>query len=128
MISFLDGPAKGQVMVLKRVPQFLRVVQNSNGDIDALDQFYDTPSLDESIYAYQTEGEVTRAHIRVSGSRKAGKSTDLRSGFYWMAKYRLCPVQPSDSIMRSAIAWGEWAAERASVLNPATANSEPDAT
>jgi hypothetical protein len=37
MIRFLDGPAMGQSLELKRTPRYLRVVRSAAGTWDALD-------------------------------------------------------------------------------------------
>lgn len=99
MTRFTDGPAKGQVLMLKRAARFLRVVQSSAGTWDALDQPDDSPAPDETLYAYTIVGQPLMCHIN-RGSKG--------SGFYPAADYRLCEIQPSDPEMRSIKLWGEW--------------------
>jgi hypothetical protein len=98
MTTFENGPAAGQTLMLKRCPVFLRVVRNSSGEVDALDQLDDEPAADEAIFAYRTDGTTGTVHIR----KKFG------GGFYPIADYRIVENQPSDEIMRSSQKWAEW--------------------
>jgi hypothetical protein len=53
-VRFLNGPAAGSTLGLRRVPIFLRVViHRSTGKVDALDQLDDEPLEAEAIYVYQ---------------------------------------------------------------------------
>lgn len=103
MIEFLDGPAAGQVLQLRRAPMLLRVVQSRRGAWDALDQLDDEPQATERIYIYRrcVLKPVSKVHVLCS-PRKG-------SGFYWMASYRYLPDQPSDADVRSTAAWQAWA-------------------
>lgn len=98
MITFLDGPARGQHLMLRRAPMFLRVTE-SGGTFDGLDQLEDTPRPDEKVYAYRIEGEATWCHVRISGGR---------GGIYKIADYRFVTEQPSDAAIRDAAKWTEW--------------------
>ena len=62
MTTFIDGPAKGQHLALKRAPRFLRVVV-ADGKWDALDQIEDEPRPGELVYAYEVHGPVGSCHI-----------------------------------------------------------------
>jgi len=95
---FVDGPAKGQHLLLKRAPQFLRVVEEG-GRWDGLDQCHDVPRPGEKLYAYQRFGEVNMCHI--NRGRNGG------SGFYPMASYKVAN-QPTDEQMRSNEEWAKW--------------------
>jgi hypothetical protein len=98
MTTFLDGPAEGQTLLLKRAPIFLRVVKGG-GKWDALDQPEDQPTPDEEIYAYRIEGEPGVCHVDVRGAR---------GGFYTLAQYRLVPTQPEDRELRNTMSWRRW--------------------
>lgn len=98
MISFKDGPAKGQCLCLKRAPRFLRVVE-AGGTWDALDQPEDSPSLDEKLYAYRLSGDLGVCHINRGGGR---------GGFYKIADYSFIESQPADSEMRHPEKWRAW--------------------
>lgn len=98
MTSFLDGPAKGQVLGLKRSPYFLRVVQDAKGTWDALDQLHDRPSLDEKVYVYVLVESHGMVHLRMAKG----------SGFYSLAQYKLYPEQPADEVMRGYNRWPAW--------------------
>lgn len=102
MIQFLDGPAKGQLLILERLPHFLRAVRSVDGAWDALDQIDDEPRPDEAIYAYVMVGEPGIMHV---DGRRDGKRWSRTSK---TATYRLCEHQPSDGVMRTAEFWRAW--------------------
>jgi len=102
MTSFIDGPAKGQHLMLKRAARFIRVVDEV-GKWDALDQPEDTPKATEKIYAYQVHGDVRACHINRGGGR---------GGFYPIAEYRFIVDQPDDATMRDADRWRAWCEAR----------------
>lgn len=98
MTTFLDGPAMGQNLMLKRAPSFLRVVVCINGkDIDALDIPEDEAKDDEEIYVYILDQEPGKCHVY---KRPTG------SGWYVIAQYKLCPEQPLS--VRDNNVWHEW--------------------
>ncbi|RJP48772.1 MAG: hypothetical protein C4586_08655 [Anaerolineaceae bacterium] len=103
MTHFEDGPAKGETLMLKRSPIFLRVVE-VNGQWDALDQLDDEPAPHEKIYAYERIGEPGMVHIN------AGRKGN--SGWYPMAAYRFITDQPTDSAMLDSEAWRQWCRNR----------------
>jgi len=97
---FIDGPAKGWTLMLKRAPMMLRVVRRmDNGDIDALDQLTDYPRPDEELSAYVLTGRPVMAFI--DGSKCRGR--------YPVAEYRLANPQPPDLVMRDEQEWARWA-------------------
>lgn len=102
MTRFLDGPAAGVVLSLKRAPLLLRVVRAVGGDWDALDQLADTAGPDEAITVY------ARASAPFSGHVNLG-----RKGCVWFkaADYRVLAVQPADAAVRTNAAWRAWATE-----------------
>ena len=100
MTIFQDGPAKGQSLMLKRAPVFLRVVKSLAGKWDGLDQLDDRPQFSEEVFAYVMTRPPGHMHIRAKGG--AG-------GFYPVAEYQLCTTQPTDFQLRNNSAWGEWA-------------------
>lgn len=97
MTSFDNGPAKGQRLMLKRAPLFLRVVE-AGGKFDALDQLADEPEAGERLFAYRRVGEVGMCHIH----RKGG------GGWFTIANYALVAQQPDDATMRDTTAWRAW--------------------
>lgn len=97
MVSFIDGPAAGKVLMLRRAPKFLRVVE-SHGQWDALDQLHDTPQPEETLHVYQLKGKVMNCHVKM---RKGG-------GWFVMARYELCLEQADESSMRENAAWQAW--------------------
>ncbi len=106
MTSFVDGPAAGVALALRRDPMFLRVVRGlqpgkAKPQWDALDQLGDAPGIHESIYCYERVECEGTCHIRGAGF----------SGFFAMAKYKLTDPQPSESTMRSCRRWPEWCEE-----------------
>jgi len=108
VIKFLDGPAAGQCLALRRAPIFLRVVVNRYGDKktwDALDQLGDTPKAGEDIFAYRLASQPRHMHLCRSPRRL--------SGYYAMADYRFVGQQPDDATLRNADKWRAWCIEQA---------------
>lgn len=100
MIQFLDGPAAGVSLMLRRAPFMLRVVRKWGTNAwDALDQLDDVAKIDETIYAYRAAGNFGWVHIRASGGN---------GGRFMTGKYRVLAEQPEDSILRDNRAWAEW--------------------
>lgn len=105
MTRFLDGPAEGQVLMLKRAPIYLRAVRSADGKWDALDQLDDVPRSGETIAVYKLEGEPTMCHINRARSAGGG-------GFFRGGAYRVVAEQPSDDQVRSTAAWRAWVGEK----------------
>lgn len=104
MAKFLDGPAAGVTLQLRRAPVLLRAVGNQGGDWDALDQLDDTPDAGERIAVYiQVAGTLRRWHQRPGGC-------------YEGADYRLLAPQPADELVRSTDAWRKWCFAQRDVL------------
>lgn len=102
MTRFQDGSAHGTVLMLKRAPLFLRVVTDSKGKIDALDQITDTPADNETIEVYRREGQSGACFIdRTENGRRVGEA-------FTNATYRYLPNQPADDQVRSTEAWQSW--------------------
>lgn len=103
MTKFVDGPAAGALVFLRRAPLFLRAVKGSVGDWDALDQVDDKPHADETIVAYRRRGDVFTAHVqRVVDGRRCG-------GWYQGGEYFVVSTQPPDAVMRDNAEWRKWA-------------------
>lgn len=102
MITFLDGPAKGTTLDLKRAPKYLRVAIDAKGEVDALDQLDDTPRDDETLHAYRMVGQPTRYHVC--------RSPRKLSGWHNQAEYEMVDEQPQDEVLRDTQRWQQWAA------------------
>lgn len=101
MIHFLDGPAAGVKLMLKRAPVLLRVTHHvMSGKWDALDQLDDQPDPDERIYVYRVAGPVSHCHIRCA--------EPAPSGWFVMGEYRVLPDQPEDRHTRATEDWRAW--------------------
>lgn len=87
MTRFLNGPAAGTRDLVGLITW------------DALDQPTDTPAPEESVFAYKVKGEPTMCHLNIRGGK---------GGFYPLAEYELCEVQPTEEEMRSTAAWRAW--------------------
>lgn len=98
MTKFLDGPAKGQVLMLKRAPMFLRVTR-AGDKWDALDLLGESPQPEETLFAYELAVSRGVAHINMGG---------CGSGYYTMADYRQVLPQPDQLVMRNLPAWEDW--------------------
>ncbi len=118
MITFLDGPAKGESLALRRIPKLLRVVRSRRGQWDALDQLDDVPQPGETIFVYVRRDEPAPTWYHVC-ARGQGRSA---SGRYWNAEYSLFRgEEPADHVLRDTDAWRAWAAQQAAgplTLNP----------
>lgn len=102
MIRFLDGPANGTVLELRRAPLFLRVVIEGE-TVDALDLVTDTPKPIESIHVYHRQGKAGAYHLLVRGPNAR------RKGGWWASgDYALYETQPEDAILRKTASWQEW--------------------
>ena len=107
MTTFLDGPAAGQHLLLRRAVYYIRAERSAAGKWDALDQPTDTPSADEDVFAYRAKkGTVRACHINSRG--KGGERT---GGFFKGADYELVEPQPSEAQMRSNSLWAAWCKE-----------------
>lgn len=98
MTTFVDGPAKGKILQLRRAPYFLRVTE-VHGNFDALDQLSDEPMRGETLYAYVILGAPGMIHINKRG---------CGGGFYPIAEYKFVELQPSDTEMRMTDLWSAW--------------------
>jgi hypothetical protein len=99
MTTFQDGPAKGQTLLLRRAPYFLRVTVDATGKWDGLDQPDDNPMPAEMIHAYHLVREPGMCHIRATGGR---------GGFYPIAEYQMVTTQPELRDMETTDRWRAW--------------------
>jgi len=107
MIRFLDGPAAGVTLMLKRAPLMLRVTRQVIARTwDALDQLEDEPDADEEIHLYRLDSPVGSCHINCGRGR--GKRA---SGWYPIAEYRHWPEAIADEHLRTNEAWRRWCTE-----------------
>jgi hypothetical protein len=110
MTSFSDGPAKGQILELRRAPIFLRVTTLASGKCDALDQIDDKPMADEHLFAYRLTAKAGMMHI----FRRGGGG-----GWQTIAEYRMHEPQPTDAEMRTTEAWRRWTEQAVRTLDTA---------
>lgn len=97
MTRFLDGPAKGKVLMLQRAPLYLRVTEKA-WKFDALDLLEDTPEPGETLYVYEQIGEPGFCFI--DGAKVHGR--------FVTAEYRICTEQPAQSILADTKSWKDW--------------------
>ena len=112
MIRFIDGPAAGQILALRRAPIMLRVVgcvRSSKQCWDALDQLGDTAQRDEQVYLYRLTARPTWYHIRAARGK---------SGFYWRGDYEFLQDQPSNEVLRDNASYDSWLIENKPRLMP----------
>lgn len=106
MTKFLDGPAAGITLSIRRAPVFLRVVRDHAGRWDALDQLSDTPRYGETVHVYRKASNDGSVHLRPGG-------------WFQMATYRLHPEQPDVGTARSTNRWRAWCeAEVEKIIQP----------
>lgn len=101
MITFVDGPAAGQILNLARAPLYLRVVRDAALTFDALDQLEDQPRKGETILVYQLTGKPGAMHIYARGK-------GARSGWFRTGTYKLVTIQPKDEEVRTTENWRRW--------------------
>lgn len=104
MTSFIDGPAAGIALTLRRAPVFLRVVRSPGGDWDALDMLDDEPKPRESVTVYVLTGRPAAACVD-GRDRKTGRRFGHRCA---IARYRVVDPQPGDEQVRDTAAWRAW--------------------
>lgn len=121
MTEFLDGPAAGVNLTLRRAPLFLRVTKDADGNFDALDQLEDTPRLDEEITVYYKTVDHGMIHLNMRDRK--GKHC---GGWRAMAKYRLFAEQPVEEIVRSKVKWRNWCELHKDVLQEQEQNNDTD--
>lgn len=114
MIKFLDGPAAGTVLQLRRAPLLLRVVITSQGNVDALDQLDDEPQKNETIHVYRKSKDLGSYHLCCRGRNRSA------SGWYQQAEYSLYDPQPKDHEARDTTRWRAWCQAQQATLTPET--------
>lgn len=107
MCRFLDGPAAGVALTLRRAPVVLRAVQNRAGKWDALDQPTDDPAPGEKVYVY----------LAVPGTFCSGHISRRPHGSMWFQAndYRLLEPQPMPEHFVGR-RWPEWCDRNSSWL------------
>lgn len=102
--KFLDGPAKGTTLLLQRAPLFLRLVEDADGKIDALDQLGDAPEPGETIYVYRQVSYDGGGHLSYTD-----KATRRRK-WMWLqsATYAVVDPQPAHDVLGDTEAWRAW--------------------
>jgi hypothetical protein len=115
MIKFLDGPAKGTELNLRRAPVLLRVVIDRDGKVDALDQLDDLPTPTEKMYVYIIIPHTLTTGIACSRRRGEGCVPLLN------ADYKLYGTQPTDEQMRDGHQWRAWTEKQKSAEEVAAA-------
>lgn len=117
MCQFVDGPAGGVYLNLRRAPLFLRAVRDAE-EWNALDQLYDRAKPDEKIYAYVLVDPPSSYHLLVRGKGKKG------GGWFQHGQYTLVHPQPPDDVMRDNTKWRAWTVEVRSQLAPSWAKKK----
>jgi hypothetical protein len=98
MTKFIDGPAIGKTLMLKRTPILLRVTELL-GVFDALNELDDVARPEERLHCYVMSKYLGACHINRSGGR---------GGFYPIAEYKLREQPPTEVEMRDNAAWAKW--------------------
>lgn len=105
MVKFVDGPAAGVILEIRRAPKLLRVVVDDAGKWDALDQLDDKPRLNETVHVYRLASEVTNVHL-------CRRGRGARSGWVAIAEYRHYAQQPDKATGIHQRLWQAWATAR----------------
>lgn len=108
MTRFLDGPAAGKTMQLRRAPLLLRVVEGPDG-FDALDLLEDEPLPEERIWVYRLVAHEGFTHVHTGN----GLPREHLGRWLAIAEYRLASEQPDEQVLRHTSSWRRWANEYA---------------
>lgn len=103
MVEFIDGPAKGAKLNLRRTPKFLRVVIDVTGNVDALDLKTDRAQNNEKVYAYRAVDGSQQSGFLCGCGKPVGGCV-----LFCRAVYNICKEQPDDCIMRHRALWEQW--------------------
>jgi hypothetical protein len=99
--TFIDGPAAGTNLMLRRAPIYLRVtIDAAAGKVDALDQLDDRPEDQETVHVYR----------KVPGTRSM--FCIRPGGCFETAEYRWIPDAVGEEL-RETSAWRAWVDKRA---------------
>lgn len=108
MITFLDGPAAGRTLAVRRAKFFLRVTFDGK-KWDCLNEMWDEAAAAEKLFVYILTEKPTAVHIK--GRTRAD------SGWYAMARYRFLARQPADADIRANANWRRWCFAEADLLD-----------
>lgn len=112
MTRFLDGPAAGVMLSLRRAPIMLRVVRSCMGNWDALDQPEDVAQPREEIFVYRLTAPPSRYHLCIRGKGKKD------AGFYHSGNYAHLADAPDGEQFRDNDAWAKWCEDNWESLVP----------
>jgi hypothetical protein len=113
MLKFIDGPAAGVSLMLRRAPVLLRVTCNAAGKWDGLDQPQDEAEAVEQIYVYQLVEKPAPYHLCIRGKNRRD------GGWYWSGTYRFLPDhQPEHRTLCNNAWWGRWCDDHFEELTP----------
>lgn len=99
MISFLDGPAVGQNLTVRRAKFFLRVTVDGD-KWDCLNEYWDTARPHENLFVYIAVEKATAVHLKMAKRSE--------SGWYALCQYRFLEPQPPDDAIRDNEKWRAW--------------------
>lgn len=122
MIRFLDGPAAGVALNVRRAPQYLRVVRDGQGTWDALDQLDDKPAVGETIFAYRMASFDGSAHY--CGRDANGKRFGRTEAY---AAYTYIDPQPEPLWLSNNTHWQAWAIAQGPAIPKYSTAPEPTA-
>lgn len=107
-ITFVDGPAAGKQLSLRRAPKYLRVAMWEE-EIDALDQLDDVPNAAEKHVAYARASEPMTIHVdRNERGRHVGE-------WHLVADYYVVTDQPTAAVMADNALWRKWCVDRTQI-------------
>jgi hypothetical protein len=103
MVRFLDGPAGGQMLMLRRAPIYLRVTFDGVWrKWDACDQVDDIVSAGETVWVYKRLGAASVAFLDwVERGRRRG-------GRFAFGTYQLVVDAPDEETVRDNERWQAW--------------------
>jgi hypothetical protein len=111
MTKFINGPADGVTLMLRRASLLLRVVYSDTKDeFDALDWITDSPQWHEGVYVYRRIGEPMVMMIDYC-DRRGRHGQRVAS-----AEYEFLPAQPAEQYLRRPDAWQSWCRRAAARL------------
>lgn len=107
MAAFVDGPAEGLRLSLRRCPMYLRLVlDRSTGGWDALDQPDDAPRESEDVYVYEILPHTwSQVFVRPGGRYESGSYRHRDD----------VDVQGGRASLREAEQWRDWASDQPAI-------------
>lgn len=106
-MHFVDGPAAGIQIPLRRRPILLRIVHSPAAGWDGLDQLDDSPAPEERVFLYWRKQEGQWCHVD-GRDAKTGKRFGRTE---WIVDFFHVSDGPTEEILRDNGKYRDWCEE-----------------